>query len=155
MCPLLKSDTEECTCFSCLLGCPCEAFRPNSTNLWSVSIPHTTLWWRTACVWGPCQTSGWRKPGPRGCPSSRRLSGRVWTAALEHGIWLGRSETDIGFVEDLRREAKTVQHICLQDLHLKCFHRGEHTEPSLFLKSRPFGGWEIDNKLSAKLKTFD
>lgn len=32
---------------------------------------------------------------------------------------------------------------------LKCFHQGEHTEPSLFLKSRPSAGSGIDNRLSA------
>lgn len=34
-------------------------------------------------------------------------------------------------------------------LHLKCFHLGERTEPSQFLKSHPFVGWERGNRLSA------
>lgn len=39
------------------------------------------------------------------------------------------------------------------DSHLKCFRQGEHTEPSPSLKSRPSGGWETDNRLSAKTQT--
>lgn len=83
------------------------------TNLWSVWILHTARWWRTVCVGGPCQTSGWRRPGPRGSPSSRLRSGRVWTAAPELGTGPDRSEREATH-QDLctERDFTSFQNIC-------------------------------------------
>jgi len=128
------------------------------TDLWSVSTPHTTRWWRTACASGPCQTSGWHRPEPRGSPSSRHRSGRVWTAAPAHGTSPDRSENNEmrvcvqdGEEEVLRGVLEMPQR--LLDSHLMCFHQGGRTEPSLFLKSRPSEGSERGSRLSAKLET--
>lgn len=72
-----------------------------------------------------------------------RSEQQLWSAESGRTDLKRRSQFRFCVCEEYREIFKVcLKHVqtYLLGLHLKCFHQGEHTEPSLFLKSRPFAG---------------